>query len=249
MKLKQIYTLLNEWAPFDTQEQFDNCGLLVGDPEQEVKKIGLALDITNPMIELAAKAGADVIVSHHPVIFNGLKQVLADSPVYHLIRAGIGAICCHTNLDKAEGGVNTTLASYYGLGEISSPLCMDDLGRVGDLKAPLSVPDYAVQIKKAIGAQAVRYYDGGKPVSRVAYVSGSGGSQLANALSCGVDTFVTGDIKHDQFIEAQNRGFNLIEVGHFDSENTVMVPLKQYLEQRTGLEAVILSTENPVKTV
>ncbi|MGI5958173.1 MAG: Nif3-like dinuclear metal center hexameric protein [Massiliimalia sp.] len=248
MTLKDLYSLLDQWAPFATQEEFDNCGLLVGDPAQPIKKIGIALDITNPIVEKAAQSGVDVIVSHHPVIFHGLKQVTAENPVYRLIRANIGAIACHTNLDKAEGGVNTTLASYYGLENISSPLCMEDLGRVGELRQPMSVEEYAKQIKQAVGAQGIRFYDAGIPVKRVAYVSGSGGSMLRQAMSCEIDTFITGDIKHDQFIEAENCGLNLIEVGHFDSENTVMEPLKTYLEKNTGLPVQVLSLQNPVQT-
>lgn len=249
MKVYEIYRFLDQLAPFDTAEEFDNCGLLVGDPDQEVTKIGLALDITHAVIRQAVKEGIDLIITHHPVIFHPLKQVQVNSTVYQLIRNGISVISAHTNLDKAETGVNAVLAKYYCLQNIASPLCLDDLGRLGNLPAPMPVPEYAALIKKNLGASGVRYYDSGKPVQKAAYISGSGGSMMQQVLSCDIDTFITGDLKHDAFIDAQNLGLNLIEVGHFDSENVVFFSLAEQIEVFTNLSPILLSRENPVKTI
>ncbi len=166
MKVKDIYRFMDEFAPFERAEDFDNCGLIVGDMEQEVTKIGMALDITNEIIDKALDKGINLILTHHPVIFNAMKRICANHPVYRLIRNGISVISAHTNLDKAQFGINTVLAEYYHLQNVASPLCLDDLGRIGNLESPLPVPEYAKLIKASLGAQSVRYLDCGKPVSK-----------------------------------------------------------------------------------
>lgn len=247
MKLQEILSFIDKIAPFDTAEGFDNCGLLTGDREAEIHKIGLALDITNPVVEKAAELGVDLIITHHPTIFTPVKQVCAPTPLYHLIRHGIANIAAHTNLDKAM--VNDVLADYYHLEEITSPEALGGLGRMGKLPAPMEVPAYAKLVKEELHAGAVRYYDAGKPVENVVYISGSGGGMFREAVSCGADTLVTGDLKHDIFVEVQNIGLNLIEANHFDSENTVMAPLRERLLEIWDGEIVFLCPENPVKTV
>lgn len=250
IQVKDIYMLMDEFAPFRTAEGFDNCGLLVGELDAKIQKIGLALDATNPVIERAAEAGVHLLVTHHPVMFHPIQKIQKSHPVYRMIQYGISHIAAHTNLDKAEGGVNTVLARYYKLRNIASPLILGDLGRIGELAHPCSAAEYAAMIKESLGSGAVRYYDSGRPVKRVAYISGGGGSQFEEVLCCGIDTFITGDLKHDQFIEAENRGFNLIEANHFDSENTVMEPLAERIREAfPELEVVLLSRENPVKVV
>ena len=249
MKVSDFYRFMDELAPFDRAEEFDNCGLLVGDPEQEVKKIGLALDATREIVGQAKELGIDLILTHHPVIFHPLKRVCAGSPVYDLIRGGISVISAHTNLDKAPHGVNAILAEYYHLQNVASPLCLDDLGRIGELETPMPVPEYARLIKESLGAQSVRYLDCGAPARKVAYISGCGTGLFAEVLSCGVDTFITGDLKLDHFVDAQNLGVNLIEAGHFDSENLVFRSLGRRIEEFCGIRPVLLSSENRIKTV
>lgn len=250
MKVRQIYECINEFAPFFTACDFDNCGLIVGDMNADVKKIGLCLDASNEMIERAFNNGVNLIITHHPVIFNPTKKIMANTPVYKLIKNDISVISAHTNLDKAIDGVNDTLVKYYELENISSPEILENLGRVGELREPISVKEYAQIIKKNLNAKAVRFYDAGIKVKKVGFVSGSGGSMMKDALSLGIDTFITGDIKHDQFVEARNIGLNLIEASHFDSEIVVLNSLKQKLNNIcTDTEILILETENFVDIV
>lgn len=249
MKVKELYQFMNEFAPFDRAEEFDNCGLLVGDPEQEVAKIGLALDITNEIVEKAHAMGVDLIITHHPVIFHPLKRVCAGHPVYGLIRYGISVISAHTNMDKAPQGINAVLAEYYHLQNVASPLCLDDLGRIGELESPMPVPEYAKLVKESLGAQSVRYLDCGVPAQKVAYISGCGAGMFSQVMECDIDTFITGDLKLDLFVEAQNRGINLIEAGHFDSENVIFDSLGKQIEAFCGIRPLLLSDENRIQTV
>ena len=148
MTIQELFALIDrEIAPFSLAESWDNSGLLVGDGEREVKAALLCLDITLPAIRQAQRVGAQLIISHHPVIFHPLKRVMANSPVYALIEAGIGAICAHTNLDVARGGVNDCLAQALGLMDIR-PLGEgpEGLGRMGELRQPLSAAKLAALV-------------------------------------------------------------------------------------------------------
>lgn len=250
MKVSDIYKFIDEFAPFNTACDFDNCGLIVGDMNDDVKKIGLALDITNDVIDKAVAQGINLIITHHPVIFNATKSILSDTPVHKLIKNNISTISAHTNLDKAVGGVNDTLIEYYQLYNVISPDEFDNLGRVGTLKNPMKVKEYAKIIKKNLNSKVVKFYDAGLQVKKVGFVSGSGGSMIANAVSLGIDTFITGDIKQDQFVYAQNYGINLIEANHFDSEIVILKVLKQKLYNVfTNTEIVILQSENCIDIV
>lgn len=249
MKIKEIYEEMNHWAPFETAEDFDNCGLIIGDFDAEITKIGFALDITQTVIDQALDAKINLIITHHPPIFHAIKQIHAPSPVYRLIQNGISVISAHTNLDKAKGGVNDILAEYYCLHDIISPEILSDLGRIGTLDSPTPIPEYAEMIKKRMNAQGIRYLDCGKPAHKVAYISGGGGGQFHEAMQCGADTFITGDIKHDQFVDAQNAGLNLIEAGHFDSENLVYQAVANHISAFSGLDVLLLSAENPVQSI
>lgn len=250
MKVKEIYHWLDTVAPFATAESFDNCGVLVGDPQQEADRIGLALDITTDVIRRAEAEGITLIITHHPVIFHPMKSVLADTVVYQLIRAGIAVISAHTNLDKAEFGVNSVLAKALKLTNVVSPLSFDSLGRIGELLHPIPIQAYAEQVKEALHAGNIRYLDAGRPVKKVACSSGSGASLLEEAVKNGADTFVTGDVKHDVFVSAKNAGINLIDAGHFDTENIVLEPLRERMRRETGTdEVLILSEYNDIKTV
>lgn len=250
MKVKQVYDYLDSIAPFLTACDFDNCGLIIGDMNAQVKKIGLALDITNDVCDKAVSMGINLIISHHPVIFNPMKNIQTNSPVYKLIQNNISTIAMHTNLDKAMGGVNDTLVDYYALKDVYSPESLDDLGRVGEIKEEISIKDYALKIKNNLNSKSVKYYDAGKKVKKVCFVSGGGGSMIKNVLELGVDTFITGDIKHDQYIDAVNNGINIIEANHFDSEIVVLNPLKEKLSTLDStVEIEILQSNNYVNIV
>ena len=240
--IQQVYERLNTWAPFETQMDFDNAGLLVGRRNQSVTRILAALDVTREVVLEAAQQGCQLIVSHHPVIFHPVKSITDRDAVGEklllLTEHKIGAICAHTNLDAAQGGVNDCLARALGLTEVEQ-LHQDGLdgqgrpygiGRVGQAhRAGLSAGEYAAYVKERLGASSVRFADGGKPVHRVAVGGGSCGSMLLDALEKGCDTFVTADVKYDQYLEARALGLTLMDAGHFPTEQVVVPPLARFL--------------------
>lgn len=252
--VKDIYCFLDEMAPFDTQEGFDNAGFLVGRGEAEVKKLMVALDITPEVAGEAGRWGAGLIVAHHPVIFHPVKAVTDETAagrvLLALIEGGVAAVCAHTNLDAAQGGVNDCLARTLELTG-TQLLCQDGvdgqgrpygIGRVGVAHAPgLTAAEYAAFVKERLGAASVRFADGGGPVSRVAVGGGACGSLLRDALAAGCDTFVTADVKYDQYLEARALGLTLMDAGHFATENVVCPPLAAALAARFPEIAVRLS--------
>ena len=202
MTVEDIYHFLNEKAPFSTAEEWDNTGLLVGDPQREVARVLTVLDITPNAVETAQRLGAQLIVSHHPVIFSPLRRLESSSIPYALAQADIAAVCAHTNLDRAAGGVNDTLASLLGLRSVQ-PMA-DGLCRMGVLPEPLTPEAFARHTGLRLDT-AVRLAAGSRPVSRVALCSGSGGEFLS--LCAGeADAFVTGEIKHHEWLRAAGSG-------------------------------------------
>ena len=225
MKAKCIYKFLNELAPIELKMDFDNVGLLVGDPNAEVKSCLVALDITDAVIDEAAHKGAQLIVSHHPVIFEAVKSVLPDDEqgrkLIKLIKNDIAAVCMHTNLDIAEGGVNDALMAALGC-PVSAALDPDGCGRVGEYPQQIEMNDFLELCKTALNANGLRYHDAGRSVKRIAVMGGSGGGSLHCAFELGCDTYVTADVKYNQFWDARDLGLNLIDAGHFPTENPVV---------------------------
>ena len=252
--VKEIYEFIDGIAPFDTQESFDNAGFLVGRGDREVKKVLVALDVTGEVAEEAVRLGAELIVAHHPVIFNPVKSVTDESLVgqvlLKLTENKIAAICAHTNLDAAHGGVNGCLARVLELSDIGQ-LCqagVDEqgrpygIGRTGTVHRPgLSAAEYAAFVKEKLGSACVRFADGGKPVQKVAVGGGACGSMVEDALTQGCDTFVTADLKYNQFLDARALGLNLLDAGHFPTENVVCAPLAARLAKALPDVEVLLS--------
>lgn len=230
-----VYALLDEKFPFSTQLGFDNAGFLVGDKNKALHRAVVALDITDDVIDFAISIGADLIVSHHPVIFEPLKAITADSVVYRLAASGISAICAHTNLDMACGGVNDALCLAIGLEAVTPVLPEGEAysARVGKLPKPLSPTDFAAQLKSKLSTR-VKFVSANAPVKAVAVCSGSGGSMFDDVAKLGVDAFVTADIKHNIFLEAKHRGISLYDCGHFETENVVIEPLAKLLNDNFG---------------
>jgi len=251
--VKEIYQAIDRWAPFDTQMDFDNSGFLVGRSNKRVEKILVALDITRFVIEEAEQLGAQLIVAHHPVIFRPLKSVtdgdLTGENVLLLAEKGIAAICAHTNLDAAQGGVNCALARKLELTDIAQlhPDGVDGqgreygIGRVGMAHTQgLSAEEYARFVKEKLVTSSVRFVDAGKPVSKVAVGGGSCADMMVDAIAKGCDTFVTADVKYNFYLEARQMGINLMDAGHYATENVVCVPMVEYLkEQFPDVESVL----------
>ncbi|MGM9661205.1 MAG: Nif3-like dinuclear metal center hexameric protein [Faecousia sp.] len=231
----EILTFLETLAPRSMKMDWDNVGLLCGGRNRPVTKILVALDPFEGVCREAAGWGAELIVTHHPLIFQPLKAVTDDTAIGRAIQllcgSGISAINAHTNLDCAPGGVNDCLAAALGLQNVRviSPAGVDEMGREWGLlrqgvveNQPLS--SFLPMVKSALGCQGLRYVDGGRPVCRVAVGGGACASELMDAVNAGCDTFVTADVKYNQFWDARDLGLNLIDAGHFPTENPV-VPL------------------------
>ena len=240
--VNEVFQALDQWAPFETQMDFDNAGFLVGRGDRQVDKILVSLDITEEVVAEAAQLGCQLIVSHHPVIFFPAKSVTDATPdgriLLSLVEHNIAAICAHTNLDAVSGGVNDALARKLGLTNIEQ-LKQDGvdasgrpygIGRVGNTAGvPMYAPAFAAFVKEALGANGVRFVDARRPVRRVAVGGGACADMLKDALALGCDTFVTADVKYNGFLDAKALGVNLIDAGHYPTEQVVVPVLAKWL--------------------
>lgn len=243
-RVKDFYEFLNTLAPFDTQESWDNSGMLVGDAEAEVKKAAVVLDITAEEIAKAKSAGAELIISHHPVIFSPLKSVTKGSVPFELVTSSINAICCHTPLDIAEGGTNDTLSQLLGFDLTQSE--NDPILRTGTIEST-TASALAEHIAQKLGTR-VRYADAGKPIQKIALCTGAGCSLIEAAGK--IDAFITGDASHHNFLDCVQAGITLIAAGHYETEIVVVPALvKRLQKQFPNIEIIDLKQENPIKFI
>ncbi len=229
--VQEIFNKLCEYAPLELQMGFDNSGFLIGRGERLVERALLSLDITLPVIREAETMGANLIISHHPLIFRALKELRPNGPgekTLLLAEKGISAICMHTNLDIAKDGVNDVLIRLLGA-ETEEALDADGCGRVGTLPEEMPLSAFLARCKDLLQAKGLRYVDGGRPVRRIAVMGGSGGDAFSEALEKGCDTYVTSDVKYHSFLDAAELGLNLIDADHFCTENPVIPVLANRL--------------------
>lgn len=234
-KVVDIFELLDGKAPCALKLDFDNVGHLVGHADAPVTRVMTALDITDDVIDEAIACGAELIVSHHPLVFDAVKTVTdatwVGRRILTLAEHRIAAICMHTNLDAAQGGVNDALMAALG-GTVTETLDpVSGIGRIGELSEEMPLADFLCHTKSALNGNSLRYHDAGRAVRRVACCGGSGGSDIALAHDAGCDTYVTADVKYDQFLEAKNHGINLIDADHFCTENVVVPVLAGWLRE------------------
>lgn len=241
MKLSNIVAFAQQIAPFDLAEEWDNVGLLVGSPEWEVDRVLLALDITPDVVEEARQKGVKLIISHHPVIFSPLHTLRPDDAAYLLAKYDIAALCLHTNLDRAEGGVNTALGAALELK--NTTLYPDDFLLVGEPQKPCSAEEYAAFIKEKLHAPSVRFTAG--TVTRVAVSSGGGGEGVELAATYGFDAFVTGEMKHHQYLYAKQHRIAAFDAGHFSTEDVVIAPLQNRFAAEFPTVKFLISEANP----
>ncbi len=232
-----ITTSLNNRFPPQRKESWDRVGLNCGHIDAPVKKVLVALDPFGDVCREAKDWGADMIVTHHTLLWDTgfvTDETEQGRNALFLIENGIACYNAHTNLDCAPGGVNDCLAETLGLSEIQviAPSGVDELGRPwgllrqGTVEAqPLS--DFLPKVKSALNCEGLRYVNGGKPVHRVAVGGGACASELLDAVNAGCDTFVTADVKYNQFWDAKDLGLNLIDAGHFPTENPVTALLAE----------------------
>ena len=236
--VREIEQALFELAPGEAAMEWDNVGHLLGDPDQAVERVLVALDITEGVADEAIASGCQLVVAHHPVMncrWTPVQNIRDDTFQGHLflklLRNNVSAICMHTNLDIAWGGVNDALAQRLELVD-PGPLCENGLGRVGEYPESVALADYVRFVCHALGCNGLRYADAGKPVRRVAVGGGACGEFEDDAIRAGCDTFVTADLSYHQFLDAAGKGINLIDAGHFPTEDPVCEKVITYLTDR-----------------
>ncbi len=242
--VKNIYDYINTIAPFNTQEEWDNSGFLVGEYRKEVKKAVVTLDATKETVAYAKSVGADLIISHHPLIFKGAKNVFKGSSLYELIHNDIALISSHTPYDKTDGGINDNLAQILGLQNIRR----HDNGYLvfGELKDSMSIDDFALFVAQTLDSHGLRYTDCDKTISTVCVGGGACAEFIADAMECS-DCFVTGDLKYHEMLDAQQDGFAVVSAGHFETENIPFLMIKERLEKIfTDVKFFISPVKNPV---
>lgn len=244
MKVRDIYAYIDQIAPFSTQLNYDNAGLLMGSMGTDVNRVLVTLDVTLDVAREAAEQSCQLIVSHHPLIFHGLKSVTPDDPtgavVLELAKSGVALISAHTNWDQAAGGVSDVLLERLGAvpagflepsGEMAqgAPYGMGAVGVLGEAVPP---EDFAQRVKTALNARGMRAVLGNRPVQRVAVCGGAGGDLIGPAAAWGADAYVTADVKYHEFLEAHQRGITLIDGGHFATEDPAMDVFCRRLRER-----------------
>ena len=248
--VNELYEAMQRIAPLELAESWDNPGLLVncGGP---VDRVLVTLDITPEVVQEAAAKGCGLIVAHHPVIFSPLKRLAPKDVPFQLVQNGISAICMHTNLDAAEGGVNEVLAGIFGMRNWE-PFA-DGYGRVGEVDL-ITVPELAQKAQDALGkrcnrpetgpAVQVKYTDSGMPVQRLAVISGAGGSLFEEAIAVGADCLLTGEANHHHACDAARLGLSLIAAGHYATEFPVTEAVAERLRAVCPELEVLVSTAN-----
>lgn len=219
MKNKEIIDKIEEFAPLSLAEEWDNVGMLVGSAYDECKAVLLALDLTAEVAKEAVQKKCNLIITHHPIIFNGLNKIDTGNSQGEIIKtlmsAGISAYAAHTNLDKAEGGIGSKLANYMDGENIRN----DGVGTIFTI-SEITLENFARKIAKKLADKSVKVVgDPDAKIKNIYVVSGGGGDlELFRRARCVADVFVTGDIKHHVYIEAQNEKFPLVEFSHYSSE-------------------------------
>lgn len=246
-----IVCFMESVAPQAKKESWDNVGLLCGRKDKEVGTILVALDPFEDVAEEAVELGADLIVTHHPLIFHPLYSLTEDTAIGRtaatLLRHDISAFSAHTNLDIAPQGVGDCLAKALGLENISviEPIDETSNGVWGLLRkgtvAPQSLEDFLAHVKQALHAPALRYAPASENVYRVAVGGGACADEWKSALDAGCDTFVTADAKYNDFWDARDAGLTLIDAGHFYTENPVCPYLQRILHEAFPDVTVVLS--------
>ena len=244
--VENIYNFIDSIAPFDSAEEWDNSGLLVGNKDAEVTKILFALDITSDVINQAVECGAELIVTHHPIIFKPVSDVLSDSLVYKLIKNNISIICAHTNYDKAVDGVNDILCYTVGfdLFKKFDNTCLN----VAEFDNEMSADAFINLVKNKLRG-SVRYNSLNKNIKKVAVCSGSGSDYLELAKELNCDALLTGDASHHSFLDADEMDILLVASGHFETEMIAIEPLMNKIKCQFDISCVLAHQNTPINTL
>ena len=249
--VRDLSAFLNTCAPYETQCGWDNSGMLIGDPQQAVTCAAFALDLTDRTLALAKDAGADLLITHHPVIFHPKKALLAGDPVYALCKSGLAAISVHTPWDCAAGGVNDVLCALLGLQNvrgIPSDEAPVPMARIGEI-APCSPEAFAKKVAAALGT-TVQLVPGSDEIRTVAVCGGAAMDLVFDAVSRGADAYVTGEAKHHELLAAADCGKTLVVGGHFATEYPSMAVLRDKVQAAfPELRTVLLDQPAPVRFI
>ena len=255
MKVRDIIQVIESFAPLSIQEKWDNSGLCIGSQDAEVTSVLLGLDCTPELVDEAIECGADMIVTHHPLIFSGLKKINSEDPVgeavVKAIRAGIAVYAAHTNADKVIEGVSGAMAARLALTDVE---VLDEdgegtgLGAVGNLPEPMDASDLIAYVKEKFGLKVMKT---SRPltekISRVALCGGSGGSLIGAALRSGAQLYISGDISYHNFFTP--KGFMLMDIGHYESEKEIVDILFSLIKKNFPTFAVRITqnlNSNPI---
>ena len=255
MKVKDIIAVIEDFAPLSIQEGWDNSGLCVGSPEDEVSSILLGLDCTEKLVDEAIECGADLIITHHPLIFSGLKKISPEDPVgaavIKAVRNGISIYAAHTNADKVIAGVSGAMAARLGLTDVE--ILEEDgegtgLGVVGNLPSPLSAKEAIALVKERFSLKMMKTSAPAEcPVTRIAMCGGSGSSLIRSAQKAGAQLYISGDISYHNFFT--RKGFMIMDIGHYESEKEIVEILFSLIKKNFPTFAVRITqniNSNPI---
>ena len=254
MKIKEVISALEQFAPLPLQESWDNAGLQIGLTEAEVSGALLCLDVTEAIIDEAERRGCNMVVSHHPLLFHGLKQIsdttYVQRTVWKAITRGICVVSMHTNLDNAEGGVNHEIARQLRLNDVTflSPKTVDGIacgsGVVGTLEKPMAAHNFINYVKQQMAAESAMCNELlNRPISRVAICGGAGDFLIDEALKAGADAFITGEAHYHQYFGYEQR-IQLCVIGHYESEHYTTRLLKSIIDQRCPSVTTLIAETN-----
>ena len=246
-KIRDIINEIEKIAPPELAEGWDNIGLLVGDYEQEVTRVFLALDPTRETINEAIEFGAQMMITHHPITIMPIKRITRQDVfgrlVHRLARNNISLYTAHTNFDRCDGGLNAILAEKVGIVDprrFTDEECIDELGNAvdnygmtGNLAKPVTLAEFAAKIKEVLNVPTLKYAgDGDRIIKKAAVTSGGGGDLVYAARNAGADVFVTGDVKHHIAQYANEVNLAVIDAGHFETEVLMCEFMRGFLNEK-----------------
>lgn len=264
-KCGTIISMMESIAPRKLAEDWDNVGLLIGDGSKPIKKLMVCLDLPHWVLEEALLLGVDMIITHHPIIFSGIKAVNTDSAlgrkIIKLIKNDISVYSSHTNLDIAKDGLNDIFARKLGFNNFSiiQPLYTESegevlgIGRLGELSESMTLEAYAESVKEILGLSGVKY--AGNPnsqIKKVALINGAGGRYIRQAKASGADVLITGDVSYHQVLDALEFGLSIIDAGHFGTEIMMVDAVADYLKaslEGLGYETEILKSKTNINPI